>query len=275
MAFARKRKKGLFLSIELVAVIVIITIIAAIVIAGIAHLFKIYKIYQITRDFSQYSEAAIQFKINYKYWPGDLPANKVNGIFQTLSTDATTLKDSIGLGKITGIAGGCLAFKEMSLAKLISFVAGSATCTDLTNATVANGAIPASSFDDALAIGIISDKTSPTFANNSKVLSDPTWTEGNPRIVLFRGTGMSGLADMKAPSLNHGGAVSPAVASDVDTKMDDGKPTTGILDAEIAAAAEPAPPACAYDDGTLVVYANSDDDSASKGCVLTYKTATV
>lgn len=79
MFFRKKEKRGLFLSIELLAVIVVVSVIVIIVATGLRHLYKIYGAYTITKEISMYGEAIIQFKNLYDYWPGDIPVSKIVG----------------------------------------------------------------------------------------------------------------------------------------------------------------------------------------------------
>lgn len=163
--FVKKKKFGLFLSIELISVIVIISVLVAASVMGISHLFKSYKANGVIREIAMYQEAIVKFRQQYSYWPGDLPvsdfpaelqhasmlnttdgdigrtnAGVVDTKYNLCKSDSGTCKDfKTGTGIVTGAAKSSIAFKELALAGLIpsglvkigtqSFNCGSSICS--------------------------------------------------------------------------------------------------------------------------------------------------
>lgn len=328
----RSRKKlALFLSIETVGVIIIITAISALIIAGIAHLFKMYKVYQISSDISKFSEAVINFKITYKFFPGDLPKSKLtgslassvfnqaaetslmNGITGTAAvspscpgsetitpgtpptcsgggtysagSSAVSAIASLPQGRILRQAGAVFAFRQLALAKLISFpinvtknttkVKAAADCGPFHDFAVTDKILPLASWDDALAWTIGSDTESP---KASIIQLDSAlvklWGSSRPRLILFRHGALTTDADcvidltVADKSI---GSLSPNIATEVTMKLSDGLPSstksTIIIENyqnDNSCTSLPSGKTAAADR----FLNSSNDDSGENGCVL-------
>lgn len=279
-----RKKRGLFLSIEMVGVIIIITAIAAVVVAGIAHLFKMYKLYQISRDISIYSEAVTQFKISFKFLPGDVPLAKVGASLTNtyLKTDlAASPFTTLPQGLISKQTGATLAFRELALAKLISYNINTSAAPALTTGCptsgmsdlVKNNFLPTASWDDSVAWTLVSDGTTGGVTQDAKLIAN--WPTTKPRLVLFRYSSLTTSTDCGvdiAVASKNIGAISPNMLAEVDSKMDDGLPSakTSIMIGENYTAGKctdvggTTPPA----DVTLATYQSSDDDSGANGCIM-------
>ncbi len=285
---SKNQKKGLFLSIETVAVIIIITAIAAVIVSGIAHLFKMYKVYQISRDIAQYSEAVTQFKISFKFLPGDVPSTKLgsglNNSFLSTDVNNTFFKAALPRGFISKESGTSLAWRELALAKLISFninlssvppVSATTGCATAGVSTlVSGGYIPTATWDDTVAWALVSDQSTNGVVKDALLAS--TWGSSKPRLILFRHgkltTATDCLADIAIASKDVG-AISPNIAAEVDAKIDDGLPsavTSNMISENYVAntctnvgAATGAPL-----NVLSAAYNSSNDDSGTKGCVI-------
>lgn len=251
-----KRKRGLFLSVELVVVIIILALIVAIVVAGMGQLMKMYKIYRMSRDISLYSEQTTSFRNIYTYLPGDMPATELTG-----RLNSQNLKDGI------------------------AFIAGSAAITAASDKTFGNGKISASksllSFEELVTSGLVNNKgfdfsskitsvvgasTSPNmdfiaqagvrYPKNSAdkstiwvmgsdvLISDPFGTgmsihkatypgyteeiSGNPRLTLIKYTDYLTTTGVPVIDLTkpYAGLTANMTAT-MDVKFDDGKPFSG------------------------------------------------
>lgn len=74
----RKVKAGLFLSIELIAIIIVVIAILAMVVFGLLKLMENSDVTKIINEYREYSFASINFKNVYGYWPGDVPSDVIS-----------------------------------------------------------------------------------------------------------------------------------------------------------------------------------------------------
>lgn len=129
----KRIKRGLFLSIEMLAVIIIIAVLMVVAALGVSHIINSYKVYSLSKELAMYSEAIIKYKQMYNYWPGDLPISKMVGELSnaTVLSDKTTNAAALANGEVYPISDGYTSFQELLLAGLIPSTAvnisGSAT----------------------------------------------------------------------------------------------------------------------------------------------------
>lgn len=128
----KNKKNGLFLSMELIAVIVIISVLVVAAALSAGHLYNIYKIYTISKEFSTLSEGIIKFKQEFSYWPGDIPKELLkstlnltdshqmivdyNAIEGWSGKDRTVI---FGTGSVRSMENGILSFRQLALSGLI------------------------------------------------------------------------------------------------------------------------------------------------------------
>lgn len=77
LSFNCKRKKGLAMSIELLVVLIISIIVTSLVVLSTIYLKSEYKTAKTINEYRSYSEAMLQFKAIYGYWPGGIPVNEM------------------------------------------------------------------------------------------------------------------------------------------------------------------------------------------------------
>jgi len=195
----RKRKKGLFLSVEIAAVIVILALIVSIVVSGVSYLMKVFKIYRMSRDVSVFTEAVNNFYNTYDALPGDVIAANMSGKLNHTQTiaDINTISDwALANHKPDGVFGNgnisiyksVIAFKELALTGLISATRINVEKAIPTTADnfkmydlIKDKLLPKSSFDNAL-IWI--------FGSDSVICSSSTAIDTNGPSSLIKGNGV-------------------------------------------------------------------------------------
>ncbi len=260
---SRNKKKGLFLSVELIVVVIILALIVAIVVAGMGHLLKMYKIYRMSKDISMYSEAILSFKNTYEYFPGDVPSASLTGVLNNTTLKANIVKieaeavaansgvsatydKAFGNGRISP-AKGMTSFASLAIAGLIP-VNGLDITTAITSVSApgmdfskqAKWTAPIASFDKSLFWSILMDvSTAETnYVKGSVVYNSvfPSYADdfsGNPRLVLAKYTDApSGTSVSRIDNTAAFGALAANIAAALDAKIDDGLPLSGRMISE-------------------------------------------
>lgn len=246
-----------FTLVELAIVLVIIGLIVGGVLVG-QDLIKAAEIRSTTADIERYNAAANTFRTKYSGLPGDLRASRA------AQAGMETRDGTAGHGDGNGLIEGCganaalmgceiiLFWRDLSYAQLVpdSFI--SATDDFIVSASLDEVAelFPSAPIRDSAFISL--------YPNNGR--------------NYFLISSITSIANTGLPTLAGAGtrAVSPQEALQIDEKMDDGKPNTGIVRAISGVNATTAVPE--EDTGTTSPNANTcvNDDDGPGGRGLEY-----
>jgi|NOAtaT_7_FD_contig_31_2989666_length_998_multi_8_in_0_out_0_1 prepilin-type N-terminal cleavage/methylation domain-containing protein len=220
---ARKRAKSGFTLIELSIVLVIIGLIVGGVLVG-QDLIKAAEVRATIGQYEKYNATVNTFRTKYNGIPGDLAAASASafGLCPTAGCMAGTtgLGDNSGLvtdtgGSATLALGEPLAFwQQMTASNLIdgnygaALTAGGAVATNTTGASVGNFVPPA------------------------RIGRGNFWNAGavdGINYYMLSGFGTTPIST--TGTLTFAGAITPIEAFNIDTKIDDGAPNTGTVQA--------------------------------------------
>ncbi len=220
---ARKKAKSGFTLIELSIVLVIIGLIVGGVLIG-QDLIKAAEVRATIGQYEKYNSTVNTFRTKYNAIPGDLAAASASafGLCPTAGCMAGTtgLGDNSGLvtdtgGSATLAIGEPLAFwQQMTAANLIdgnygaALTTGGAVAADTTGATIG------------------------TYLPPARLGRGNYWNAGavdGINYYLLSGFGSTPIAT--AGTLTFAGAITPIEAFNIDTKIDDGAPNTGTVQA--------------------------------------------
>jgi hypothetical protein len=284
----KAKKKGLFLSIELIVVIVIITAIVSMAAAGVVYLLNAKRINGIVTEANKIKEATIEFKITHGAYPGLISSptagGTLNGVFNNtgLNADYTKLNAEVSTKKITGPISEALVWRELYLHAPQAPTSTISTADSSTKYTAAAGACqgyakaidaqfaPTTSFDQALAWVVISTKDDTTKSGIvAQADVSKQWPDTKPRLMLVRYSGaQTGCLDLSTQEL---GAISANTAYDIAQKLNSTMPYTGnsvLFDNVKTSTGCVAGTISSY---STAKFAASDDDSGANGCVATFR----
>lgn len=284
----KAKKKGLFLSIELIVVIVIITAIVSMAAAGVVYLLNAKRINGIVTEASKIKEATVEFKVTHGTYPGLISSpnsgGSLNGVFNNtgLNADYDKLRAEVNLKKVSGPVSEALVWRELYLhapqapTSTIStadtnskYTAAAGACQGYAKAVDAQLA-PTTSFDPSLAWVIISTKDDTTKSGIvAQAEVSKQWPETKPRLMLVRYAGAStGCLDLSTQEL---GAISANTAYDIAQKLNSSMPYTGnsVLFDNVKTSTQCASGSIAT--YTTAKFASSEDDSGANGCVATFR----
>jgi len=216
--------KQAFSLVELSIVLVILGLLTGGILAG-QSLIRAAELRSVTVDFNKYVTAARSFRDKYFAYPGDMTnaqsfwgtAAACPGDNTTVTTAGVATCNGDGNGQITGSAGTSNEYyrfwQHLANAAMVegsyTGVANSATGTALADST-ATPNVPKSRINSAM--------WSVRYLGPQAITSTYAF-DGNFDNVLLFATGISG----------QGSALKPEEAWNIDTKLDDGKPGTGIV----------------------------------------------
>ncbi len=294
MQIVQKKRKGLFLSIELVSVLIILSTLFATLVAGLGHMMNVHQVYKISKEYEEYSQAIVSFRAAFGAYPGDLSSASFSGtlnqanmqqnynmlITSTQTTSYSALFSSPETNHIDNRKAQ-LAFTQMSLAGFINNKVDisyqiSNACMGYSN--LIRNIIPVTDYTNygSWTIGMDSQNTSSGDNNSPKssdIYNSSLYTNfaNKPRLILFRYSGISTCTiDVTA---GNAGLVSGVVSEMLDEKIDDGFPNSkaGILHADqqnLTGKCKALPTG-----STSILdnkYVNSRANSGDSGCVLTF-----
>lgn len=247
-----KKRKGLFLSVELMIFIIVVTVIIAMVAAGIPMMGNLYKVKIITKDIGDLRTAVGIFFDSYGRYPGDYDSSSAvggkmaNSVLKTdiaalaavSSTLITTNEKTIASGYISG-AKNPIAYKQIYTDgyKMDAGIAIDKAVDYTTNTLTSyfkNGhmAGPMKSTVWYFSVDSYGLNSSTTTALNNSILPSTvysteyakTWA-GNFKASLINLSGYSvGSASINPDMTQNIAAISAFVAKGVESKIDDGTP---------------------------------------------------
>ncbi|QED23515.1 hypothetical protein [Candidatus Deianiraea vastatrix] len=273
----RRKKRALYLIIEIIAVLIISVGLTVGTIKIVAIAVRVYKIHKHSVDISNISEGLIQYKQVNGTYAGDTPAAKLTGAAAgntfLLADIAALPATATGQGYVADEVAS-IVFRELYLGKFISFninIAESASATAKLYDLVSKTFLPTSSIDDSLAFFV-------TSANNSSIGSLATGGPNpSPKIYLFRYGQMTTAAKLTfggSGNVGQAGALAATVASELDLKIDDGKCNFGNLLANNPATGA-ATLCCDTANLTGTGYTSNSSDNGSNGCIMEFLTPVV
>lgn len=205
-----------FTLVEMSVVIMIIALLTAAILKGQSLIYEA-KLRAVATEVSNIQTASNSFFAKYSSYPGDL--NQATGFFYKVTTAATANGD--GDGQIEFVNGstvyeGYRAWQHMTLAGMVDAkYAGTAT----TGAATVNTDVPGSNIANA---GYFFDYSSVNTAFNGSTAGAYGFSLKN--IVILGKAAATSASPLKVTS-----ALKASDAMAVDSKMDDGVPTTGSV----------------------------------------------
>lgn len=251
MYLDRKSKKGLALSIELVAVVTVIIGIVSLTSVISMSGYKSYRVTQISKQISYLQVAINEFKTSVGYYPGDVNYSDLAGDLNSptlkanhttiITLSAPTTQNDLFISPRTenvGIAKSQLAFSQLAKYGLIEFKnAENRTLTSSCDGVSAltNQVFPRIEGTSRSVWMFITDTVNLTNFNvpkNSLVYNSIFYPnfKGKPRLVAVS----SDITNCTIDIQNDIGAIASDIAYALDKKMDDAKPSkaTGTIIAD-------------------------------------------
>src|SRR5574343_991869 len=91
----KKTRRGIVLSIELVAVILVIVVILIAIATAAIRLKRLYIVNGVIREVRAISEGLTNFRSTFGYWPGDVILSKITGELNTGQIESN-VQNSVG-----------------------------------------------------------------------------------------------------------------------------------------------------------------------------------
>lgn len=248
-----------FTLIELSIVLVIIGLLVGGVLVG-RDLIKAAEIRATISQIQKYTAAVNTFRLKYGFLPGDIPYSQATafGLFSFTGVNAGTTGMGDGNGQIDGSISSCtgemLAFwRHLSEANLVDGafgVNGNSAIDPTTGGTAA--AVTLNTMTQSLPVAKLGYGA--TFL--------PAWTIlqglGNKNaFVIMQWTQVGVAACLNTPI-----AIPPIIVSQIDSKIDDGLPVSGSVQAQNAGPPTPTAGACVWGAGTTWAYNTSASPNA-------------